>query len=64
MCITFVFSPVFCSLDNELDFTRGRVWIGGQLLQEEAVDIVQGDVEPVHGPQNVTDLKLGTDFGT
>jgi len=39
------------------------VRIGGQLLQEEAVDVVEGDVEAVHRSQNVADLQLRTDFG-
>ena len=37
--------------------------IRGQLLQEEAVDVVEGDVEAVHRAQDVADLQLRTDFG-
>ena len=43
-------------LNDELNLAGGRRR-GLQLLQQEAVDVVEGDVKAVHRPQDVTGLQ-------
>jgi hypothetical protein len=58
--LTEMFSPPLWPLNDELDLARGRVGVGGQLLQQEAVDVVEGDVEAVHRPQDVAKFQFRT----
>ena len=49
-----MFSPSLRSLNDEFDLARRGARVGGQLLQEEAVDVVQGDVKAFDRSQDVT----------
>ena len=59
---TMVFPAMFRPLNDELDLAVGRVR-GLQLLQQKAVDVIQGDVEPVDRPQDVTGLQSRNGLG-